>query len=87
MDILGKDLRHGFRALRNKPAFSLMAIVTLALGIGASAAIFSIVDAVILRPLPYANPDSLVLVKERIPKAIPAPASKPGLFIEYEAST
>ncbi|HEU5401794.1 MAG TPA: ABC transporter permease [Terriglobales bacterium] len=73
MDILGKDLRHGFRALRNQPSFSLMAILTLALGIGASTAIFSIVDAVILRPLPYANPDQLVMVKERIPKAIPTP--------------
>jgi putative ABC transport system permease protein len=73
MHILGKDLRHGFRSLRNKPAFSLMAILTLALGIGASTAIFSVVDAVVLRPLPYTNPDRLVLVKERIPKAIPTP--------------
>ncbi len=73
MEILTKDLRHGFRAFRNKPAFSLMAVLTLALGIGASTTIFSIVEAVILRPLPYANPDRLVQVKEWIPKAIPTP--------------
>ncbi len=78
MNIFGTDLRHGFRALRNKPAFSLMAILTLSLGIGASTAIFSIVDAVIIRPLPYANPDRLVLVKERMPKAIPTPILVPA---------
>jgi predicted permease len=67
------DFRYGVRQLRKNPGFTAVAILTLALGIGATTAIFSVVDAVILRPLPYESPDSLVLVKERIPKVTPDP--------------
>ena len=56
MSGLARDLKYAWRGLGRAPAFAAIAIVTLALGIGANTAIFSIIDAVLLRPLPYQNP-------------------------------
>jgi len=64
MPTISRDLALGARTLRKNPAFALTAIVTLALGIGASTAIFSVVNAVLLRPLPYGNADHLAIITQ-----------------------
>ncbi|HKF49466.1 MAG TPA: ABC transporter permease [Terracidiphilus sp.] len=62
-EVLGQDLRQAGRQLKNAPAFTLTVVAILALGIGANTTVFSIVDAVMLRPLPYAHPERLVEVE------------------------
>jgi putative ABC transport system permease protein len=64
METIWQDVRHGARMLKRNPGFALIAVLTLGLGIGATTAIFSVVDAVLIRPLPYKDSDRLVMVWE-----------------------
>jgi putative ABC transport system permease protein len=67
LETLSRDVQYAARMLRKNPAFAAIGVLTLALGLGANAAIFSLVDAVLLKPLPYPEPDRLLMVFERPP--------------------
>lgn len=84
MQTLFQDLRYGIRLLFRNPGFTLVAVITLALGIGANTAMFSVVNAVLLRPLPFPKPDRLVMLFHSYPRINLARASvsAPG-FVYY----
>jgi hypothetical protein len=83
-DSLGRDLRYSLRGLSRRPAFTFAAVVTLAVGIGATTAIFSVVYSVLIKPLPYPNADELVSIRPAAPGAnIDDLTSEPTMYLTY----
>src|SRR5205809_8148097 len=88
MDALLRDVRHAARNLLRSPGFAIVTILTLALGIGANTAIFSVVNAVILRPLRYPQPDRLVYISSQFPQlGFDQFWISPPEFLEFQEGT
>ena len=87
LGIIRQDLRHALRGLRRAPRFSASAILTLGLGLGAATVVFSVVDHVVLRPLPFQAPDELFVVRERIAQIAhqyPSMSANASHFLEWQ---
>src|SRR5579872_6166292 len=89
LDTLIRDVRYSLRALRLNPVFTAVALLTIAIGIGANTAVFSVVNSVLLKPLPYPEPEQLVAVRQAAPGA-PGLGSvsgdlrlSPSMFVTY----
>ncbi len=83
MENLLQDIRYGIRTLAKNPGFTAVAVLTLALGIGANTAIFSVVENLLLRPLPYPRPDRLVEIANSYPPQLPKVGLSPGDYADW----
>jgi putative ABC transport system permease protein len=88
LEVLWQDLRFGWRMLAKNPGFTLIAVLTLGLGIGANTAIFSVVNATLIRPLPYPNASRVVMVWEsRLPDKDKQNVTSPANFLHWQRNT
>src|SRR5215510_13352232 len=84
MGLLIQDVRYALRTLARNPAFAVIAVIALGLGIGANTAIFSVVNSILLRPLPFQDPDGLVMIWERnIPRSRDRNVVSPANFLDW----
>ncbi len=84
METLFKDVRYGFRSLLKHPGFAAIAVITLALGIGANTAIFSVINGVLLRPLPFQEPERLMMIRETKLPQFPEFSVASGNFLDWK---
>ncbi|HEX6463568.1 MAG TPA: ABC transporter permease, partial [Vicinamibacterales bacterium] len=87
MEAFFKDLKHSLRMFAGSPAFTIAAVAALTLGIGANAAIFSVVDAVLLKPVGVMDPDRVVVFINTSPRGPGGPAASPAKFMHYRQQT
>ena len=83
IESIGKDIRYAARGLRKSPGFALVAVATLALGIGASTIIFSVVNGVLLRSLAYKDADEIVTVSQVLRNGTKEPGAAPANFLDW----
>ncbi len=83
LDEFRQDVRYGVRILAKSPGFTIVAVLSLALGIGATSTIFSVLNAVVLRPLPFEEPDRLVSLQEFRPEGGPEGRPRPLTFLAW----